>query len=149
MTPLVIDASIAIRWIIDEAGTQAALELRRSARLLAPELLVAECANILWKKVSRGELSGEEAFLAARLLTGADVELRPTRALLEPATRIAVALDHPAYDCLYVALAIDEGCRFVTADAALVRKVRQHRHGRMGDRILLLGEADAGLGTQE
>ena len=49
MSGLVIDASVAIKWVIEEAGTKEALALRRQA-LAAPDLLVAECANILWKK---------------------------------------------------------------------------------------------------
>jgi hypothetical protein len=63
------------------------LAVRRRAKLIAPELLAAECANILWKKVQRDELSKEEAFLAARLLQAADIEFLPTRHLLEATTR--------------------------------------------------------------
>ena len=74
----VVDASIAVKWIIEEAGTADALALGRQSRLIAPELLIAECANILWKKVQRDELSKDEAILAARLLQGADIELLPT-----------------------------------------------------------------------
>jgi predicted nucleic acid-binding protein len=124
---LVIDASIAIKWVIEEEGTSQALTLRRKAKLLAPELLVAECANILWKKARRNELSREEALLAARLLQTAAIELVPTRSLLAAATRIAIELDHPAYDCLYLALAIENGCRFVTADERFLRKLGGRR----------------------
>jgi predicted nucleic acid-binding protein len=118
---LVIDASIAIKWVVEEAGTREALNLRQH-RLLGPDLLVAECANILWKKTRRGELSQDEAFLAAQLLARADIEFEPMRALLEPATRIAIALDHPAYDCAYLALAAAQDCDFVTADEKLACK---------------------------
>jgi predicted nucleic acid-binding protein len=68
VSTLVIDASVAVKWVIEETGTEAALSLRRGAKLIAPELLVAECANVLWKKVRRNELSRDEAHLAARLL---------------------------------------------------------------------------------
>lgn len=121
MTVLVVDASVAIKWVVEETGTQEALDLRRH-RLLAPDLLVAECANVLWKKVRRKELSKHEALLAARLLERADIELEPMRGLLEPATRLAIALDHPTYDCIYLALAEARGCDLVTADRRLARK---------------------------
>jgi predicted nucleic acid-binding protein len=49
MTALVIDASVAIKWVIDEPGTKEALSLLKH-RLYAPDLLVAECGNILWKR---------------------------------------------------------------------------------------------------
>lgn len=128
MNKLVIDASIAIKWVVEEEGTPAALALRQQAKLIAPELLVAECANILWKKVLRGELSREEAVLAARLLEGAEIELLPTRSLLEVATRMSIELNHPAYDCLYLALAAKNKCQFVTADNRFLQKLRQGRH---------------------
>ena len=140
MKTFVIDASIAIKWVVEEDGTDNALALRRRAKLLAPELLTAECANILWKKVQRGELTVDEALLAARLLQASDIELLPTRALLEPATRLAIELNHPAYDCIYIALAIEHDSQFVTADGRLLRKLDQHRR-QVRDRVLDLPHA--------
>ena len=67
MNTFVIDASIAVKWVVDEDGTPEALTLRQRAKLIAPELLVAECANILWKKVQRDELLKQEALLAQSL----------------------------------------------------------------------------------
>jgi predicted nucleic acid-binding protein len=133
---LVIDASVAVKWVVDETGTPEALILRDRGRLIAPELLVPECANILWKKVLRKELSKAEALLAARLLQGSEIELMSTRSLLESATRIAIDLDHPAYDCLYLALAVENDCHFVTADDAFIRKLGQRRHSRLGERVV-------------
>ena len=123
MKTLVVDASVAIKWVVDEPGTDEALALRRY-RLSAPDLLIPECANILWKKVRRKELTEQEAILTARLLERAEVELAPTRRLLESATRLAIALDHPAYDCVYLALAMSGGWDFVTADRHLCAKAR-------------------------
>jgi predicted nucleic acid-binding protein len=57
----------------------------------------------------------------------AEIELLPTRSLLEAATRIAIELDHPAYDCIYLALAVQSDCRFVTADQRFLRKLGQGR----------------------
>jgi predicted nucleic acid-binding protein len=105
---LVIDASIAVKWVVEEIGTPEALALRQKAKLIAPELLVGECANILWKKVIRGELLKGEALVAARLLQGAEIELLPTRSLFEAATRMSIEIDHPAYDCLYLSLAVEK-----------------------------------------
>lgn len=122
MRDLVVDASVAIKWVIAERGTTEALSLRRGSRLYAPELLMAECANALWRKARLQELTGEEAAFAARLLQRADIELMPMRSLLEPATRLAIALDHPAYDCLYLALAESLSCDLVTADERFAAK---------------------------
>jgi len=136
----VIDASIAIKWVIDEEGTKEALALRGRA-LAAPDLLIAECANILWKKVRRSELSEREAAFAAGLLARADIDLVAMRPYLETAVRIATALDHPAYDCMYIALAEAQGLPFVTADAGLLYKVKQQAAGSYAGRVLGLGDA--------
>lgn len=141
MSTRVIDASIAVKWVVEEEGTPQALALRERTKLIAPELLVAECANILWKKVARDELSREEALLAARLLQGAEVELLPMRSLFEIATSLAIELDHPAYDCIYLALAVESDCQLVTADERLLRKLGQNRRRTLRHRAMSLTEA--------
>jgi predicted nucleic acid-binding protein len=137
---LVIDASVAIKWVVEEDGTDAALALRQKARLIAPDLIISECANILWKKVQRKELSKDEALIAARLLQSAEIEVVPMRALMESATRMAIDLDHPPYDCVYLALAVENVCRFVTADVRVVDKIRRDKKNPLHDRIIGLEE---------
>lgn len=141
MTTLVVDVSIAIKWVIDEEGTAQALALHRQAKLMAPEFLVAERANVLWKKIRRRELFTEEALMAARLLQAAPVELVPTRSLLAAATRLAIELDHPAYDCLYLALAIENDCRFVAADRHFLLEVGGGAPSQYRVRAVALSEA--------
>jgi predicted nucleic acid-binding protein len=68
MKTLVIDASVAMKWLVEEEGTSDALTLLRACKLVTPDLLVPESANILWKKAQRKELTNQEAFLAARFL---------------------------------------------------------------------------------
>lgn len=143
MISLVVDASIAVKWVIEEEGTEGALSLRRKAKLLAPDLLAAECFNILWKKVRRGELVKDEALLAAKLLQNADLELLPTRPLLESAARLAVELDHPAYDCVYLALAVARDCQLVTADERLLRKLERDTKRALFGRAISLARAIA------
>jgi len=141
VTTLVIDASIAIKWVVEEDGTSEALTLRRNAKVIAPELLIAECANILWKKVQRNELSKDEALLAARLLQAAEIEFLPTHSLLEAAAQIAIELNHAAYDCLYLALAAQRDCRFVTADESFVRKLSEGHRRPFRGRVISLAQA--------
>ena len=143
MKLLVIDASIAVKWVVEEEGTPEALALRARAKLIAPDLLIAECANILWKKVARRELRKNEALIAAALLERADIELAPMRSLLAAAARLAIELDHPAYDCLYLAFALENDCRMATADERFLRKVGEGRRGPVRDRVVSLREAAA------
>jgi predicted nucleic acid-binding protein len=137
----VVDASVAVKWVVEEEGTSSALTVLQRTSLIAPDLLLAECANILWKKVRRKELSRDEAILAARLLETASVELVPARPLLETAIRLAIEFDHPACDCLYLSLAIDKGCPFITADGSLLRKLSQTRPGTLKVEATSLEEA--------
>ena len=123
MSSFVVDASVAIKWVVPETDTIEALELLSRAALVAPDLLPVECANILRKKVTRGEMDADEADLAARLLEGATLEIVPTRHLLRRAVELAVRIGHPAYDCLYLAVAAEREEPFVTADERLVRKL--------------------------
>lgn len=139
MTDLVVDASVLLKWVIEERGTSEALALRKH-RLFAPDLIVAECANVFWKKVRRGEMGAEEAVMAAQLLERADIDLLPTRRLWSVATRWAVDLDHPAYDCIYLAAAASLSCPLVTADAALPRLSERLRNGPA---VRLLADAGA------
>ena len=119
-----VDASVAIKWVIGEAGSdEAAMLLDR--QLVAPDLIGPECANILWKKVGRGELTPDEAQLAAQALEGAALDLIAMRRYLAAALSMSVALNHPAYDCTYLAVADDLDIPLITADARLVRKIRQ------------------------
>ena len=55
MNGLVVDASVAIKWFIDEPDSGEAVAVLQHS-ISAPDLLAPECANILWKKVGRGEL---------------------------------------------------------------------------------------------
>ena len=123
MSAFVVDASVAIKWVVAEPGTKEALALFGS-RLFAPALLQAECANILWKKVRRGELSPAEARIAARLLAGLGIEFVSPEPEMARVLELAVALDHPAYDCVYLAAAETHRVPLVTADEKLVRAAR-------------------------
>ena len=69
--------------------------------------------------------------------------LLPTRSLLLVATSIAIELDHPAYDCLYIALAAANDCRFVTADERFLRKLGRGGRAVLRARALSLAEAVA------
>jgi predicted nucleic acid-binding protein len=137
----VVDASVAVKWVIDEPGADQALRLRRHV-LSAPELLIAECANIVWKKARLGELTEPEASLAAGLISRSDIELIPMRPLTRRAVELAILLDHSAYDCMYLALAEATGCPFVTADARLLRKLALERTAASRISVIDLAQFD-------
>jgi predicted nucleic acid-binding protein len=135
--PLVVDASVIVPWIVPEAASEAALRLR-GRELLAPDLLFSEAANALWEKIVRGELTVDEAETAAHLLAAVPLAIRPTRELLPRAVRLAAELAHPAYDCIYLALAEAEGTALVSDDRRLARVVVEQAGGRYRALVLPL-----------
>lgn len=121
--PIVVDSSVALKWLVAESDSEAALALRTHYRFIAPEFLIAECANALWKRVRRAEMLKEEAVFALDLLNREGMRLVPIQALAVEALELGMALDHRVYDCLFLSLAIRESCSFVTADDKLLRKL--------------------------
>ncbi|WP_137181123.1 type II toxin-antitoxin system VapC family toxin [Roseomonas sp. AR75] len=119
MSACVLDASVAIKLVVTEPGSEHAQRLR-GWRLLAPDLLWPECANILWKAVRRGIFGPVQAEMACAALLRLPFEIAGSAALMPGALRRAMALGHPAYDCLYLELAEREGLPLVTADRRLL-----------------------------
>lgn len=120
---LVIDASIAVKWIVDEADHDLARGLlARFSDLYAPDFLLAEVGNVLWKKTRSGQLSGEQARRGLASMSSYFTELSPSAAYVEQALALATRLDHPIYDCLYAACAERLAATFVTADEKFLRK---------------------------
>lgn len=118
----VVDASVAAKWYVPEVGSApASAVLESGAKLLAPDLLVAELGNIMWKKVRRGELSPTEAKeILDAFVTACPVTLYSGSLILQSALDIAVRFERTVYDALYLAVAVAEDCRLITADERLV-----------------------------
>jgi predicted nucleic acid-binding protein len=123
---LVVDANVVIKWHVAEVHTDAALRLLRddAPELHVPELVYSEVGNILWKKVRRGELIADEARRIARLVATAPLAVHPSAPLLEAALEIAIQTGRTVYDSQYVALALQIGCRLVTADEKLYNALK-------------------------
>jgi len=123
---LVVDASVAFKWFLLEEpyANQALSIVRGGAVLIAPDLLVAEVCNAAWRSARIGRLSqAQVAEIASTLPLFFDVIVSSTD-LAPRAVAIARQLDHPVYDCLYLALAEAEQTGLVTADLQLLGKVR-------------------------
>lgn len=124
---LVVDASVAVKWVIPEEGSTRARALlgaaaRGEARLLAPDVYVAEVANVLWKRSHLiGDLRDDEAREALENTLATLPTLAPSTALASQALELALTFGRSLYDCLYVALALRASCPLVTADRRLVR----------------------------
>lgn len=122
---LIVDASVCAKWLFNEEHSAEARRLLASGQeFRAPYLLPAEVGNIAWKKCLRRDVTVDEAEEALAIFRKAPISLAPATRLARPTLAIAVELNHPFYDCLYLALAQREGTRVVTADDRLRRKVK-------------------------
>lgn len=117
---VIVDASVAVKWFFEEPDHIAARALlTRDEPLVAPTLLVAEVANAAWKRFRSGEISRGDAAKVIALSGQPFSELFPLPPLLLEAGRLMLDFMHPAYDCFYLALALQENAPIATADRKL------------------------------
>lgn len=117
MTAYVIDASVVVKWFLPEPLAEAAARLRREdLQCDAPDLLLLEVANALWKQIVRGKLDLRTANQAVEALGVAPIRFHGAPSLFARAFELAAETGRSVYDCSYLALAIRTGRPLVTAD---------------------------------
>jgi predicted nucleic acid-binding protein len=124
---LVVDASVAIKWFVEEPlRPQARALLADRHEFIAPDLLIAEVANIAWKKVLRGEIQVEQARSIVRniVLSPFISTIAEAAALRERAFDLALQWHHPVYDCFYAACAQAASAPLVSADEKFLRLLK-------------------------
>jgi predicted nucleic acid-binding protein len=115
---VVVDANVACKWYLDEPDSDKARKLvdaDDNALLIAPDLILPEVGNVLWKRRLKNEITQAQAEDAVRHLPGV-LLLVQARELLARALEIAVLLRHPIYDCFYAAAAERWDAPLVTDD---------------------------------
>lgn len=118
---LVVDASVAVKWVLPESGSERAAAVRGSDDdLIAPSLVCAEIGSAIWRAALRGEVSAAEARDQLKIAVAHYRRFIPLEELADTAIFLAIRLRHPIYDCLYLALAQRERCALITADAKLI-----------------------------
>jgi predicted nucleic acid-binding protein len=121
----VVDASVAVKWVLAEEGSRAAAALREDPELIAPSLIVAEIGNALWRAVRSGTLLRSEASESIEAALLPFELLVPLEELRVRALSLGFGLNHPIYDCFYLALAEREACPIVTADEKMIAAARK------------------------
>ena len=123
--PCVVDASVGIRLFLPEEHAEQVQKLFESAlddptdTIFVPDLFFIECANVLWKKVRRGEYSQDMARQNLADLRALGLPTTPTSELMARALEIACEHGVTAYDACYVALAEMKEAPLLTADSRL------------------------------
>lgn len=127
MNTVVVDASVAAKWVLPERGetlVEEAMQLladyeAAKIRFIVPDLFWAEMANVLWKSARVGRISRTSAEAALAAVQRIDFSSISAESLIEFAFGIANAFDRTVYDSLYVALALKAKAQFITADRRL------------------------------
>lgn len=121
----VIDTSALIRLFVPDGPVhpEAEAAFNRASTgadiLIAPQLLLAETANVLLRKCRRGEMSSSELRELLQAVESLPIRYVEHESLLQPACVIAEAHGLSAYDALYLALAERHGARVLSNDARL------------------------------
>jgi predicted nucleic acid-binding protein len=134
---LVIDASVAVKFVTEEPGSAEAYDIIIGPDpLIAPDWVLAECANALGKKVLNDQLSRNRAETSFAELPRFFIRLFGTGSLLEAGFRLALDINYAVYDCLYLALALREEATMITADAKFAKAARR---GGFAAQVRVLG----------
>lgn len=128
MTDIIIDSSVAAKWILPEPDSSEAQRVlvevtAAGSRLIVLDLVYPEVANAIWKQRHRGLATHDEARQFLQELTTIPVHAEPAAPLLTPALEIAMTYDRSLYDALFVALVQALGLSGVTADEPLYNSI--------------------------
>ena len=133
---VVVDASVAVKWFVEEGGSGAATELlegplRESGwvELIAPEFLVMEVVAVIGRRARARAVEQDYPARVLQALRKLGLGLTPDAELLDHATQLSITLRHPLYDCLYLALSRRFSARLATFDNGLGEIAR--RDGRL------------------
>ena len=122
-------AGLAVKRRLPKTGDVAARRLRGSGeRLFGPALIRVEVAAAITRKSRFGEIESRDAETAVdlgfRAIADGVITLVPDEADLPRAVKLALALNHPLQDCLYLALAERLGVTLGAADQKFAAKTR-------------------------
>lgn len=140
MTKLVVDASVAVKWYLDEDYSAEARSLlgTRPAEFHVPDFIYAEIASVFWKRLRRGEMQAGDASLAYSLVASLPMVTHDSKSLAGAALRWGAGGGIAVYDRLYLSLARAQGCRMVTADRPFFLKASAEGHRNF---LLWVGDA--------
>jgi len=140
---VVVDASVVVKWFVDEDGHLDALRSTKEAvELKAPDIVLAEVAHVLRRKIRMNIISNAQAANALTSLKSSFKNLVPSIGLIDVAFELSSKMDHSIYDAMYLACAL-EGTDdlLVTADKKFAAKAVA---AGFDNKIRILGTASAG-----
>jgi predicted nucleic acid-binding protein len=126
----VVDASVAVKWLIPEEHSENAMRLLESwleggLELNAPGLLRLEVTSALTKYVERGIIDAGKAREGFEILRQVALDYHEEDwPLIEEALRASLTTDLTIYDAVYFVLARRLEATLITADRGLIHEVK-------------------------
>jgi predicted nucleic acid-binding protein len=120
---MLVDASVGLKWFLQETDADLAEQLSLEHDLVAPTLFAIEMANGLWKAARAGAMTTAAAAAAIETIDARIDRFLPDYAVAQRALEIACLLGHAVYDCVYLAHCERDRQRLVTADQRLLDRV--------------------------
>ncbi len=124
---LIVDASIAVKWLLDEEGSEEARRATQGHELVAPGFLRLEVFHVLWRRSRRGEATNAQVAATLSALTNIIGRFDNDDPLVASAANIAANESLAIYDCLYLASAIRNNAALITADQKQFAAARRLR----------------------
>ena len=136
----VVDASVAVKWFLEEPYSEEAIQLTTMDRdLVGPTLAQYEVAGAFIRALRRGDIDADTASMLChdwlQSVATNVMRLEGDNRDIVRGSEIAEGLDHPLADCIYLAMAERLACPLITADRPFCEKA-----GREFDRVVFIDE---------
>lgn len=124
---VVLDASVALKWVLNEPDSPVASQFRSELRqqlheILAPDTFLAEIGHALTRAERKGLIQPPQALTFYGDILSTAPDLHSIIPLMPRAIELSSQVRHGVYDCLLIALGEREGCSVLTADDTLAAK---------------------------
>ncbi len=118
MPVIVVDACVAVKWLVRETDSADAFRLLEdfSNSFIAPDIFRLEVVNAVLQQNRLGHLADDLLDRALLELDGVMPEPIASIDVMPLAISIARRVRHPIYDCLYLSLAEHRNATLITAD---------------------------------
>lgn len=125
MTKFVLDASVALKWTVDEPHSDIARQLRENFQngvheLLAPDIFPYEIGHVFSKMHRQHKITAKEAELYVADVLSTVPDLHPSLPLMQRALELSLQVRKGIWDCFYHALREQEDCQIITADTGMI-----------------------------
>lgn len=126
---LIVDANVAVKWFVEEERhIHAKNVLNATERMIAPDWIIPEVAHAIFRKFQDRQVTQQQINEALKILPRYFDDLITSASLVDKALNIAIEINHPIYDCIYLASAEQTLGLLITDDKNLIKSTLGTRY---------------------